>query len=92
MTSRTTDDDAAIEAEILAAVGRRGPGKTICPSEIARARAGSDGWRLLMPAVRAAAGRLAARGALSVTRGGKTVPAGDPGGPIRLGVRRADPR
>lgn len=79
---------AIIEAAILAAVARRGSGRTLCPSEVARALAPED-WRTLMPAVRAAAARLAAQGAITVTRRGRAVEAEAPGGPIRLGLPNA---
>ncbi|MEL6623044.1 MAG: DUF3253 domain-containing protein, partial [Pseudomonadota bacterium] len=42
-----------IEAAILALCEKRGPTKTICPSEAARRIAGDDGpWRDLMDDVR----------------------------------------
>jgi hypothetical protein len=75
-------DDSAIEAAILAALAARGPGKSVCPSEPARALAAD--WRPLMPAVRAAASRLAAQGRLVATRRGAVVAPDAPGGPIRL--------
>ena len=37
-----TRSEAAIEETMLRLVAERGPGKTICPSEVARALAGSD--------------------------------------------------
>jgi hypothetical protein len=45
-------------------------GNTICPSEAARA-VDPDGWRRLMPQVRATAVGLARRGRLVITRHGK---------------------
>ena len=78
--------ETAIEAEILRAVAARGPGKSICPSEVARALAAD--WRKLMPAVRAAAARLAARGALRVTQKGADVDPLAARGPIRLSAGR----
>lgn len=83
-------DPAAIEAALLDAVKQRGTGRTICPSEVARALCPHD-WRPLMPAVRAAAARLAARGELRVTRGGKPVGALEKGGPIRLSLALPSP-
>jgi hypothetical protein len=77
---RTIEDPLA--AAILAAVAARGPGKSVCPSEIARALA--PDWRSLMPAVRATAARLAAAGLLRVTQKGATVDALTARGPIRL--------
>jgi hypothetical protein len=76
----------AIAAEILRQVEARGAGKSICPSEVARALAESEpAWRGLMAAVRAAARRLAADGRIDVLRKGKRVdPAGEIRGVIRL--------
>ena len=76
-------DGAAREA-ILAKAAERGPGRTFCPSEVARALA--DDWRPLMPAVREAAAGLAAEGRIAVTRSGAPVDPLAPGGPIRLGA------
>ncbi len=74
----------ALEAEITRQVTARGAGKTICPSEVARAL--SDDWRDLMPAVRAAAADMAARGEITVTQRGQPVDAVAARGPIRLGL------
>ena len=79
---------AAIAAEILARVAARGPGGSICPSEVARALA--EDWRPLMPAVRAEAARLAAEGRIVVTQRGAPVDLPAARGPIRLA--RAGPR
>lgn len=90
-------EDRTVEAQILDLLAQRGPGKTICPSEVARAlygRAGpgasSDdenpaGWRALMDPVREAAGRLVASGELVVTQGGVVVDLSTAKGPVRLG-------
>ena len=65
----------------------RGPGKTICPSEAARALAGEDGdWRALMPEIRAAAARLAAERRLIVLQRGNPVDPLAARGPIRIGL------
>lgn len=73
-----------VEETILELVDERGPEKTICPSEAARA-VDEEEWRDRMEEIRRAAGRLRARGELEVTRGGEPVEPWDPGGPIRLG-------
>jgi hypothetical protein len=80
------DVDAALERAIAGLLGQRRPGTTICPSEAARAVA-PEGWRELMPAARAAAGRLAATGAVEVTQHGQVVDVATARGPVR--VRRA---
>ena len=73
-----------VEAEITAQIIARGAGKTICPSEVARAL-GED-WRALMPLVRGVAAEMAARGAVAVTQKGVAVEATLARGPIRLGL------
>src|SRR5690348_6389172 len=69
----------------------RGAGKTICPSEVARAL--TDGrsataWRARMPEVRATAARMADRGEVVVLQRGRAVDACSARGPIR--IARAD--
>lgn len=73
-----------LEAEITAQVIARGAGKTICPSEVARALA--EEWRDLMPAVRAAGAVLAARGEIVVTQKGTVVDLATARGPVRFGL------
>jgi hypothetical protein len=67
----------------MAQVTARGTGKTICPSEVARALTAD--WRSLMPEVRAVAGDLTQRGDIVVTQKGAPVDACLARGPIRLG-------
>lgn len=64
-----------IAEAIEAAVASRSNGKTVCPSEVARALAGADerSWRQLMKPIRAEAIRLADAGRLEIRRKGKTV-------------------
>src|SRR3954452_11007592 len=62
--------DARLERAIEELLDQRRPDTSICPSEAARA-VDPEGWRELMPAARAAAGRLAAaRRAEGTQRGG----------------------
>jgi hypothetical protein len=61
---------APVESAIFDLLAERGPGKTICPSEAARAL-DPEGWRRLMPHVRATAVGLARAGRLEITRHGK---------------------
>jgi len=75
---------AAARAAILDLLARRAPGATICPSEAARALGGDDGFRPLMPLVRAAAGELVAAGELEVTQRGSVVDLDRARGAIRL--------
>ena len=75
-----------IEAEIERRVAERGPDKTICPSEVARALAGDEDFRPLMPHVREAAAELADRSEIAVTQHDERVDARTARGPIRLGL------
>jgi hypothetical protein len=81
-------DTAAIEATILAAVQARGAGKSICPSEVARALAGPDekAWRLLMHPIREAAKRLSAQGRVAILRKGRPIAPEQVRGVIRLAL------
>lgn len=74
---------ARLRAVILELLERRGPGKTICPSDAARALAGKD-FRPLMATARAAAAELVADGKIEVTQHGKVVDIAQARGPIRL--------
>ena len=76
-----TDD--RIEAAILGLLERRDPGKTICPSEAARALAPED-WRALMQPVRDAATAMVDAGRLEVTQSGDVVDPRTARGAIRL--------
>jgi hypothetical protein len=74
--------DAQIEATILGLLAQRDEGKTICPSDAARAL--SADFRPLMGPVRRVARDMAARGALEVTQKGRVVDIDTARGPIRL--------
>jgi hypothetical protein len=73
-----------LQAAISELLDQRAPGKTICPSEAARAVGGKD-WRDLMPDAREAAARMADREEVVVTQKGRTVDARQARGPIRIG-------
>jgi Protein of unknown function (DUF3253) len=60
---------------------------SICPSDAARA-VEPQAWRALMPRARAAAGRLAAGGAVEVTQRGEVVDVATARGPVRVRRRR----
>ena len=77
------DVDARLEQAIGALLDRRAPGTSVCPSEAARA-VDPEGWRKLLPAARAAAGRLTAAGAAEVTQGGTVVDVATARGPVRI--------
>lgn len=75
---------ARLAATMRTLLRARGEGKTICPSDAARA-AGGESWRDLLPAAREVARSLAAAGELEVTQGGAAVDATAPWrGPVRL--------
>ena len=76
-------EPAAIEAEILRQTAARGPGRSICPSEVARVL-DADDWRRLMSPVRRAAAALAAQGRIEILRKGKSVAPEAMRGVIRL--------
>ena len=69
---------------ILDLLAQRAAGRTICPSEAARALGGDDGFRPLMPLVREAAASMADAGELEVTQRGTVVDGRSARGPIRL--------
>lgn len=76
-----------LEETMLALVAERGPGKTICPSEVARAIGGPhpDGWGPLMQPVRRTAVRLAKEGKVAILRKGRPVDPDDFKGVYRIG-------
>ena len=74
--------DAEIERAIVALLEARDPGKTICPSDAARALA--DDFRPLMEPVRQVARDMVARGELEVTQSGRVVDVDTARGAIRL--------
>lgn len=71
-----------IEISILALTQERGPGESICPSEVARRL--QPEWQGLLPAVRRAAVRLAQAGRIEILRKGKPVDPLTVKGVIRL--------
>lgn len=75
---------SAAEAAIMAMLRERGAGKTLCPSEVARALAGPDGdWRGQMAEVHASVDRLAAEGRIALSWKGASLALRD--GPYRIG-------
>nr|WP_133770113.1 DUF3253 domain-containing protein [Enterovirga rhinocerotis] len=84
-----SEDD--LERTILDLVAERGAGKTICPSEAARALAGKepDAWGRVMPLVRRTAVRLTKEGRVAIRRKGKVVDPDDFRGVYRIGPAEA---
>ena len=79
-----SDRRSEAERAILDLLAQRDPGKTICPSDAARAMGGDDGFRPLMPVVRDAARTLVAEGRIEVTQRGEPVDLDSARGAIRL--------
>jgi hypothetical protein len=85
-----------IAGEILRHVRARGPGKSVCPSEVARAFAEQrrkstdppDLWRSYMNPVRQQAKALARAGHIAILRKGRPV---DPHAPVKGVIRLALP-
>ena len=82
------DVDTRLERFIGQLLDARAATSSICPSDAARA-VGDDDWRDLMPAARAAAGRLAAAGEVEVTQKGVVVDVATARGPVRVRRPRA---
>jgi hypothetical protein len=80
---QTAPDD--IETTILRLLDEAGAGKTISPTDAARALK-PDKWHTLMPAVRRVAVTLAQAGRLTIYRKGKPVDPADFKGVYRLGL------
>ena len=86
-------DPVAVAAAILHLVDARGPDKSICPSEAARAVGDAMGakgeeWQSLLGDVRQAAVSLARAGRIEILRKGKPIDPGSVRGVVRLRVRR----
>mgnify|MGYP000462592372 CR=1 FL=1 len=78
--------DRSLEDALLALVTQRGPHKTACPSEAARA-VRPDDWRGLMERTRQAARRLVHRGLVDIVQRSHVVDPSDVRGPIRVRLR-----
>lgn len=76
--------DAEIEGVISRLLDERGAGKTICPSEVARA-VRADDWRGLMERVRRAARRMVVDGRVVIMQRGVVVDPSEARGAIRIG-------
>ena len=85
--SRPTGEQ--IEHTVVALLEARDPGKTICPSDAARALAGDADFRPLMEPVRARAREMVARGDLEITQSGRVVDPDSARGAIRLRLPRS---
>ncbi|WP_122465770.1 MULTISPECIES: DUF3253 domain-containing protein [Brevundimonas] len=77
-----------IEASIFEKLSQRDAGKSICPSEVAKALE-PERWQRMMPRVRAIAVGLAREGRLVITKKGKPVDPNAFKGVIRLKLPEA---
>lgn len=75
--------DQRIKDLICELTDERGPEKSICPSEVARALS-DDNWRELMPEVRRVAHDLCQSGQIVATQRGEVVDLKIVSGPVRL--------
>jgi hypothetical protein len=82
---RPAAEPAEIEATILRLLDAAGTGRTVSPTDAARALVPGAQWHVLMPAVRRAAIKLALAGRIVITRKGKPVDPNDFKGVYRLG-------
>lgn len=76
-------DRGTVARTIRRLLRERGAGKSICPSDAARAIAGED-FRRWMPLVRSVTGELVVGGEVVVTQKGKLVDLASARGPIRI--------
>jgi len=85
-------DPRDLEATLLRMIAERGPGKTLNPTEAARALGGDhpDGWGPLMQPIRRVAVALAEQGRVVILRKGKPADPRDFKGVYRLTAPRDD--
>lgn len=73
----------AITAAMLQIATKRGPEKSLCPTDVARA-VSAENWRPLLGAVRKVAADLARQGKIEILRKGKPINPDEMRGVIRL--------
>jgi hypothetical protein len=73
----------AITDAMLRIAAERGPEKSLCPTDVARAVSAED-WRPLLGAVRKVAADLARQGKIEILRKGKPINPDEMRGVIRL--------
>ena len=76
-----------IDAVLRALLRSRGPGRSICPSDIARLVGGTT-WRTLLPIVRDRAVKMAEDGELEIVRRGRVVKTNATEGVLRYRLAR----
>ena len=89
MSPARSSETTALRAEILDLLSQRPKGKSISPTEVARAIAGSDErqWSRLMKPLRLAAVEMAKAGEIEILRKGKPVDPDRFRGVYRLALR-----
>lgn len=85
-----SDEPAAVEKAIVRLLAEAGTGRTVSPTDVARALAVGPDWHLLMPPVQRAAVKLALAAQLVIYRKSKPVDPTDFKGVYRLGLPRQD--
>ena len=73
----------AITDALLRIAAERGPEKSLCPTDVARA-VSAENWRPLLGSVRKVAADLARQGKIEILRKGKPINPDDMRGVIRL--------
>ena len=73
----------AITAALLHLAAERGPEKSLCPTDVARA-VSAENWRPFLGAVRKVAADLARQGKIEILRKGKPINPDEMRGVIRL--------
>lgn len=81
-----TRTESKIEEKIMELLLERGPSKTICPSEVARALFPED-WREHMEEVRSVARALVKKDLIAITQAGQEVDPDNFKGAIRLRLK-----
>ncbi len=85
----TTATNHQIDEAMMRLAAKRGPEKTICPSEVAREIAGSDpeAWRPLKGPIRDRAIDVAKAGRITIKQGGQSVDPDDFSGAYRIAIQ-----
>ena len=78
-----------IKNRILAFTKKRGPDKSVCPSEVTKDLF-TDVWRDHVDDVRTVAGELQNQRLIKITQKGKEISLNDAKGPIRLSIYHSD--
>lgn len=80
-----TPQETRVRATILRQIQERGPGKTSCPSEVARSLSRFN-WHPLLPVVHGMIKTLHREGLIGVFKRNKPVDPAVTGGPYRIGL------